>query len=725
MITEAIPVDTPRSTSEGRDGASTRWRRSVWGVAAVVAILEICANVAALSLVDPADESVLVETFGPAGNVMFRYMQFEMHVDALIFLAAVGVGALIVSRYPRHGFGWVFGVGWGLALTGLHLSMVGASLAATSSNVLAATWLMWTMSCFDSVTLITIPLALILYPTGRSIGVWWSRILRLFVLIGSALLVLDVFRSGPIDTGLGDTIVENPAGFVDISSGAAFEIFEVAFLVFMAAAMIVRFVRADGVERQQIKWVIAIGIVAILLLTISGLVEDAYPATADTMSIVSGVLGVLAAVAIGMAILKYRLYDIDIVISRSLTYGALAVFITGVYALVVVGVGSLVGGGDEPSLALSIAAVAIVAVAFEPLRRGIQHWANRLVYGKRATPYEVLSGTTARLSGASDPDEALAEITQLLVDGTGASEAVIWLAVGASLLPRAATPSSALSQLSAVDVGDEALEGILGDRVVAVRHRGELLGAMSITKERGDAVSGTDERVLQDVAAGAGGLLRNIVLNAELADRADQLRASRRRLVAAQDTERHRLERDLHDGAQQQVVALKVKLGIASTLANREGADELAAIIADVSETTQDAVDAMRTVAHGIYPPLLEAEGLEAALVAAKRTISVPMEIVSSRVDRYDRGVEQSIYFAILGTVNQAVDAGAKRAIVSLSSSDDTVRFLVDVDARPKDLRQVEDRIEALEGTVTAVSSSSGWMIEGLIPSSIPAMEYA
>jgi signal transduction histidine kinase len=133
----------------------------------------------------------------------------------------------------------------------------------------------------------------------------------------------------------------------------------------------------------------------------------------------------------------------------------------------------------------------------------------------------------------------------------------------------------------------------------------------------------------------------------------------------------------------------------------------------------------MRAVAHGIYPPLLEAEGLKSALVAAKRTIAIPMEILAFRLDRYDRGTEESIYFAVLGIVNQAVDAGASRAIVSLTGADDTVRFTVDVDVRPADLRQVEDRVEALDGTVTAASTTDGWMITGVLPSSTAAMEHA
>ena len=125
---------------------------------------------------------------------------------------------------------------------------------------------------------------------------------------------------------------------------------------------------------------------------------------------------------------------------------------------------------------------------------------------------------------------------------------------------------------------------------------------MSITKPRGQSVTGGDEKVLSDVAAGAGLLLRNISLNAELTERANQLRASRRRLVEAHDAERHRLERNLHDGAQQQVVALKVKLGIARTLAGREGAERVAQIVESLAEDTQIAVEEMRAVAPRYLP---------------------------------------------------------------------------------------------------------------------------
>jgi len=214
-------------------------------------------------------------------------------------------------------------------------------------------------------------------------------------------------------------------------------------------------------------------------------------------------------------------------------------------------------------------------------------------------------------------------------------------------------------------------------------------------------------------------------LNAELAERAEQLRVSRRRLVAAHDAERHRLERDLHDGAQQQVVALKVKLGIARTLAEREGAEQVATMVASLSDTAQQAVDGMRAVAHGIYPPLLEAEGLEPALAAARRTIPIPVEIVTSGLDRYDRTIEESIYFSVLDTVGRAVDVGATRTVVSLGGDAQSVSFRIDVDADLADLTAVADRLDALGGGVSISSEPGRSVIDGHLPVATSMMELA
>jgi len=561
-------------------------------------------------------------------------------------------------------------------------------------------------------------LGLLLFPTGhpptpRWKWVGWWGILAITLASTATALAQNPWSTLPISSAEGTVpgILGslNDTGFLLASMAAVASI----------ASLVVRYRRSVGVERSQIRWIAFGGAVYAFALMFG----DSVQATPVVDALVG--LGVQSALVVsyGIAITKYRLYDIDVIISKTVTYGVLAAFITGVYALVVVGVGSLFGGGDEPNLALSIVAVAIVAVAFEPLRRRVQHWANVLVYGKRATPYEVLANATTRLADTSDPDRVLTEITQLVVDGTGASEAVLWLTVGEVMHPRASSPIEVVEGLIPVTTDADPSSVLPGDRVVAIRHRGEVLGALSITKERGDSVTGADEKVLGDVAAGAGVLLRNLGLNAELAARAEQLRVSRRRLVAAHDAERHRLERDLHDGAQQQVVALKVKLGIARTLAEREGAENIATLVVALAETTQQAVDGMRAVAHGIYPPLLEAEGLEAALGAAKRTIAVPVEITCTRLDRYDRSVEESVYFCVLGTVIRAGEMGAARVEIEVAGEDGWVRFVVRCDGAIGDLVSVDDRVDAIGGALRVVSTPDGSEVLGRLPTTVGTEE--
>ncbi len=147
-------------------------------------------------------------------------------------------------------------------------------------------------------------------------------------------------------------------------------------------------------------------------------------------------------------------------------------------------------------------------------------------------------------------------------------------------------------------------------------HQGDLLGALTVAKARGETLTPTDEKLVGDLAAQAGLVLRNVRLTAELLQRLEDLRASRQRLVAAQDSERRRLERDLHDGTQQQLVALKIKLGLARTMAEREHAGNTAEVVGQLAGDADDAIFTLRDLARGIYPPLLADQGLAAALRA-------------------------------------------------------------------------------------------------------------
>src|SRR5439155_7955969 len=253
------------------------------------------------------------------------------------------------------------------------------------------------------------------------------------------------------------------------------------------------------------------------------------------------IFATLIPIAAGVAILKYRLYDIDVVINKTVVFGALAAFITAVYVAIVVGIGAAIGqgtgsnGSSHPNLGLSILATAVVAVAFGPVRERVQRLANRLVYGKRATPYEVLSEFSTRMAQSYVGEDLLPRMARILAEGTGARDAVVWVAADTGLKPAAAWPLDSLP--AAVPLGPEGLPDLGTTLTLPVRHRGELLGALSLSKAPGGRLTPAEEHLATDFAFGAGLVLRNVRLTDELLARLEELRASRARIVSAQDSE--------------------------------------------------------------------------------------------------------------------------------------------------------------------------------------------
>ncbi|HEX2090048.1 MAG TPA: histidine kinase, partial [Actinomycetota bacterium] len=429
---------------------------------------------------------------------------------------------------------------------------------------------------------------------------------------------------------------------------------------------------------------------------------------------------ILIPIAIGIAVLKHRLYDIDVVINKTVVYGALAMFITAVYVGIVVGIGTLIGQGDRPNPGLSILATAVVAIAFQPVRERVQRFANRLVYGKRATPYEVLSHFAERMASTYAADELLPQMARTLAEGTGAARAEVWLTVGRELRPAAWWPDDlpVRARPTALD-----RDGMLGspdsDLFIPVRDRGEVLGGLAIAKGRGEPVTEGDEKLLSDLASQAGLVLRNVKL-------IEELRASRQRIVSAQDEERRRIERNIHDGAQQQLVALNVKLGLARTLAGRD-VEKTGDLIDQLQRETQDALENLRDLARGIYPPLLADKGLVAALEAQARKATVPVSIEADGVGRFPKETEAAVYFCILEALqNIAKYADASRAVVSLNRDTGDLVFEVRDDGQGFDptvvrpgsgLTNMTDRIEALGGTLSVRSRpGAGTIVEGRLP---------
>ena len=352
--------------------------------------------------------------------------------------------------------------------------------------------------------------------------------------------------------------------------------------------------------------------------------------------------------AIGLAMMKYGLYDIDLFISRTLVYGSLAVFITAVYVGIAVGIGTLVGSGGKPNLALSILATAIVAIGFQPVRERVQKFSNRLVYGTRATPYEVLSEFSGRVAETYAADEVLPRMARVLQEGTGAESATVWLRGNTELRrcgPRSRTCSHDTTRCRcATGRCPRCPTPRAWWRCVI---QGELLGALSVSKRRGETLTPIEEKLVDDLAHQAGLVLKNVGLSADLRARLDELRASRQRLVSAQDLERRRLERNLHDGAQQHLVALKVKLGLAEMLLGRDP-EKAVATLEQLKGDADEALETLRDLARGIYPPLLADKGLVVALESQARKATVPVTVAAEGVERYAQDTEATVYFCVL-----------------------------------------------------------------------------
>ena len=343
----------------------------------------------------------------------------------------------------------------------------------------------------------------------------------------------------------------------DFLNGPITITFLVALLV-SVTAVVVRFARSSGEERLQLKWFAAAAAAVVAGLAGTWLSDSA------ALSVLSNLAFLCLWVSISIAVLKYRLYEIDIVISRAVLYGSLAVFITAVYVGLVAGVGTLVG--NRRSALLSALAAAVVAVAFQPLRHRAGRLANRVVYGRRATPYEVLSDFSRRVGGAYSSEDVLPQMARIVAAGTGAEQVVIWLRVGGELHAAAAS-SGQSADAAAPDIDGDAMPALPGaDVSVPVVHQRRLLGAISIRMSRAEPLRPAGEHLVTDLASQAGLVLANAGL-------IEDLRSSRQRLVTAQDEARRRLERNIHDGAQQDLVALAIKLGLAEATLDEDTAE--------------------------------------------------------------------------------------------------------------------------------------------------------
>lgn len=647
--------------------------------------------------------------------------------NSLAFLALATVGAIVASRIPGNPLGWLYCTAAILTLTQEVLTEYSRYVSYTKPGILpggvVTMWVAnWVWAPGFSLVLV---FSFLLFPDGRlpsrrwHPATWCSAAIVVFVTIAAAM-----YTEGYTDS-VGRP-VPNPyaipalAGFFNTAFSVA-EILLLLPIVVALASLVTRFRRSRGEEREQIKWLLwSAALIAVFFAL------PLHQGESEVANAISGVLITLIPISAGIAIMKYRLYDIDIVINKTVVYGALAGFITVVYVAIVVVLGRAIGSSNN--VALSIAATAAVAIAFQPVRGRVQRFANRLVYGKRATPYEVMADFSHRVAGTLSVEQVLPEMAEAAARGVGASRGRIRL-----FLPNGG------ERVVDWPIDGETQGG--SSRAIEVLYQGAPVGEISVTKPPGDTITPGEDALLSDLAAQAGLALHNVRLTdelelrlQELAGQSAALQVSRQRLVTARDAQRRGLERDIREGPQRQLLEIGRRLVTAAELVDRD-AEEAEGILDRLGEQATTTLDELRDLARGIFPPLLVDKGVVAALEAHIRKVGanarVQAEAGFAKL-RFAAEVEACVYFCCVQAVQNVIrhaenapstiELALEAGILTFSVRDEGLGF--ETGSRPggMGMQIMQDRIDALEGALTVESAPGrGTLVLGRVPAA--AME--
>jgi signal transduction histidine kinase len=620
----------------------------------------------------------------------------QMPGTGIVFLfasaSAVLVGAVLLFRRPEHPVGWCLaalgisvsltGVSQSYGLVGLVADPSGSHPGAGSAAVLASSlFVLW---------LISIGLICYLTPTGKHLSPRWAWCARVMWVSGAVWFVTVLLTPAALQSPFQD--VQNPWGISSL--GAALAPLRAVsatsnnLLVLASfASLAFRFRRSVGEERRQLLW-LGIAAVPVPVLVAVTIIASKVHDDALVTGAAGGFVAVLP-VAVGLAVAKTRLYDVDRILSKAAAYLVLSAVLAGTYTAVVLLVGNGLGdAGGSSTIAVALATLAAASLA-RPAYRTVQDAVDKRFSRRR---YDALSVVRAHVA-APDPTVSIEQVLQEALHDPTLSVSY-WVEDRQAWVTGRGRPATPPAYAMTVQRGGQPVA-----RVSAVA---------------------VDPDLAHTVLREAEPELENAGLRAAVALQLEDVRASRERLATAHLDERRRIERDLHDGAQQRLLALAAQLQAA--LLNGHP-DRLREGLALGVEQSQTAVHELRELANGLHPSVLADGGLAAALddLAARYPLHVQ---ITERERRYQPGIEATAWFIACEAVTNAVKhAGADHIQVSVSCVGDELRLTVEDDglggANPNGsgLRGISDRAEAVGGQLLVLPRDpSGTTVRAVLP---------
>ncbi len=612
-------------------------------------------------------------------------------------LAAIGlgsVGTLIARRLPTNPIGWLF------LAAAVAQGVIGAArgwvvFVEVGGHDLPGVQLAGSLGSWPFVVLLaTLPAILLLFPNGHLPSARWRWVMRALGLCGVLGLVQVITAPGPYDEAIPELV--NPIGIESVALDLMGLVAQVGFLVIMVlsvTSLFVRLRRADAQTRQQLRWVAAGATVLVLEVMVEFVPGDLPD---ESLLAWTGPFALALFVAtIAVAVLRYRLWDLDLFIKMSVVYVVLTGLVATIYVGLVATAGSL--SDDHVEIGPSLLAAAVAVGVFALARDRVQHLVERLFFGDRGDPYRALSHLGRRLDQPGSPDAVLDEVVDAIAQSLCLGHVAIAVS-GAGPVAAVGTPCSAT-------------------RDIPLLFRNETVGRLQVCARAGSHIRRRDLEVLADLARPVAAVLHAVAVG-------EELQRSRQELVTAREEERRRVRRDLHDGLGPALAAVRMKLDGVGLMIDPDP-DSAKSLVGQLTCDIRETIASIRRLVYDLQPPVLDEMGFVSAVAAQTRAFSGPLEgggtldvslEAPAAIEGLSAAVEVAAYRIVCeGLANVARHAHAARCHVrvdlngglEVAIDDDGVGLGGDVVAGVGTTSMVQ-RAEELGGTCRIGSSTLG-----------------